>query len=92
MRQLNPVATGKRIRELRMQRNIKVNELARLIGLESDQAIYKWQRGDSMPSMDNVVVLSEILGVPLDEIIVRDDPRMRNRLGRDKARLENTAA
>ena len=36
------------------------------------QAIYKWQRGTAMPTIDNLVVLAAVMDVPMDEIIVID--------------------
>ena len=36
------------------------------------QAIYKWQHGTAMPTIDNLVVLAAVLDVPMDEIIVID--------------------
>lgn len=65
---LDAEATGNRIKQLRKERGYTVEELAELMSFESVQAVYKWQRGDSMPSMDNLVILSGILNVSLDEI------------------------
>ena len=39
--------------------------------LYQQQAIYKWQKGTALPSLDNLVILSGILGTTLDEIIVK---------------------
>lgn len=38
----------------------------------SCQAIYKWQHGLSLPSVDNLVILSELFHVPMDQIIIRE--------------------
>ena len=38
-------ATGDKIKQLRKQNHYKVFDLANALGLESEQAIYKWQRG-----------------------------------------------
>lgn len=67
---LDSEATGRRIKELREERHMKVAALAEMLGLESVQAIYKWQRAESMPSIDNLVVLSGLFGVPIDNIIM----------------------
>ena len=69
IRHLDPQATGKRIRELRMQHKLTVMEFSSLLGLESEQAVYKWQRGDSMPTLDNLVIMSSIFDTKLDDII-----------------------
>ena len=41
-----------------------------MFGFTTPQAIYKWQRGVALPTIDNLVVLANIFGVSMDEIIV----------------------
>lgn len=36
------------------------------------QAIYKWQQGLALPTIDNLVALAALLGVTIDDIIVTD--------------------
>ena len=43
-----------------------------MVGFATPQAIYKWQHGTAMPTIDNLVVLAAVLDVPMDEIIVID--------------------
>ncbi len=45
-------------------------ELAGLLGV-SVQAVYKWMSGSSLPSLDNLVLLSSVLETPIDDLIVR---------------------
>ena len=63
-------ATGERIRELRRRQHLKVEEVARFMGFESAQAVYKWQRGDSLPTVDNLFALSKLFEVTVDDILV----------------------
>ena len=35
----------------------------------SRQAVSKWERGDSDPSMSNLVLLAKLYGVPLEELL-----------------------
>ena len=69
---INAVATGRNITRLRMQRGMSVRELQLAMGFATPQAIYKWQQGLSLPSVDNLVILSAILHVPIDSILVVD--------------------
>lgn len=62
-------ATGARIRELRMQKHLKVEDISRFMGFESGQAVYKWQRGESLPTVDNLFALSRLFGTTVDEIL-----------------------
>lgn len=40
-----------------------------MLGFGTPQAIYKWQRGDTLPTIDNFVVLSSVFGVKIDDIL-----------------------
>ncbi len=69
---INAKATGERIKELRKENHLKVEEIAQFMGFESEQAVYKWQRGDSLPTVDNLYALSVLFGTTVDEILVGD--------------------
>ena len=67
---IDPVATGANICRLRKDRGLTVRDLQHYFGFEEPQAIYKWQRGKSLPSVDNLYALSALLQVPMNEIII----------------------
>ena len=67
---LNITATGNRIKELRKKNHLKVEDISNFMGFESPQAVYKWQSGKSMPTIDNLFALSALFRVPGDEILV----------------------
>ena len=67
-------ATGRNIVRLRKQAGLTVRALQDVFGFSNPQAIYKWQRGQAMPTLDNLVVLAAVLGVGLDDIIIVGDP------------------
>ena len=51
------IATGNNIRRLRMERGLTVRELQSYFGFEEPRAIYKWQKGESLPTVDNLYAL-----------------------------------
>ncbi len=63
-------ATGENIRRLRRERGLSVRDLQSYFGFEEPRAIYKWQRGESLPTVDNLYALGKLLGVPMDQILV----------------------
>lgn len=63
-------ATGANILRLRKAAGISVKDLQLAMGLSAPQAIYKWQAGECLPSLDNLIALAALLGVKLDDIIV----------------------
>lgn len=64
------IATGQNIKNLRVAAGISVRDLQAVLGFTNPQAIYKWQNGDCMPSIDNLVILAAVLGVTVDQILV----------------------
>lgn len=64
------VATGKNIEKLRKEAGYTVKELQNVFGFGTPQAIYKWQHGTTLPTVDNLVLLSAIFKVSIDEILV----------------------
>ena len=64
-------ATGIRITQLRQQTGLTVRDLQDIFGFNTPQAIYRWQRGVTVPTLDNLVVLATVFGTTLDAIVVR---------------------
>ncbi len=67
---IDMVATGKNIARLREDAGLTVKDLADIFGFATPQAVYKWQHGAAMPTIDNLVVLAAVFGVPMDDIVV----------------------
>ena len=70
---INMTATGRNIMRLRMNAGMSVAQLQAVFGFSTPQAIYKWQRGAAMPTLDNMVVLAAVFGVTIDEILIFQD-------------------
>ena len=73
---IDPVATGENILRLRQERGLSVRDLQAYFGFEEPQAIYKWQRGKSLPTVDNLYALGALLDVPIEEILVSAKPKL----------------
>lgn len=64
------VRTGSNIRRLRRQAGLSAADLQAALGFTSSRAIFKWQRGDCLPTVDNLVVLAALFKVSIDDILV----------------------
>lgn len=69
---INMTATGNNITQLRRRAGMTVQDLQNIFGFSSPQAIYKWQRGDAMPTLDNLVILASVFDTTLDAIVIRN--------------------
>lgn len=71
---IDMVRTGQNIGRLRKQAGLSVRDLQDIFGFATPQAIYKWQQGAALPTLDNLVVLAAVLQVRMDDILVITDP------------------
>ena len=67
---IDMTATGRNIDRLRRKAGLTVRQLQAVFGFSTPQAIYKWQRGDTMPTLDNIVALAAVFGVTVEDILV----------------------
>ncbi len=74
---IDPAATGKNIMRLRLEQGLTVRDVQVFFGFEEPQAIYKWQSGKSLPTVDNLYALSALLDVRMDEILVAAKPELK---------------
>ena len=68
---IDMAATGDNIIQLRRRNGLTVQDLQNVFGFSTPQAIYKWQRGVTMPTLDNLVVLASVFGTTMDAIVIR---------------------
>ena len=66
---INTVETGRNIRRLRRDRGLSIQDVQNAL-LVNRQTVFKWQRGDTLPTLDNLVILAELFNVKLDDIVV----------------------
>ena len=62
--------TGKNITRLMKINGLTVANLQEIFGFEYPQAIYKWRRGECLPTVDNLIILATIFKTTIDKIIV----------------------
>lgn len=67
--------TGENICKLRIKKGLSVRDLQEYFGFEKPTAIYNWQRGLSLPKIDNFYALSIFLEISINDIIVPQEKR-----------------
>lgn len=56
--------TGQNIVHYRKQQGLSVKDLQNILKFANPNAIYKWQKGKSIPTVDNLIILSALFKVP----------------------------
>lgn len=70
---INMEKTGENIARLRREKGLSVRELQEIFGFATPQAIYKWQRGAVLPTVDNLAILADVFQVHIDDILIMED-------------------
>jgi flagellar biosynthesis protein FlhA len=65
---IDAVKTGKRISVSRQDKGFTQEELAQKLGI-TPQAVSRWERGNSMPDIEFWLPLSQLLDVPLEDVL-----------------------
>ncbi|MCQ2584081.1 MAG: helix-turn-helix domain-containing protein [Treponema sp.] len=66
---LDMQGTGEKIKSLRKFNKISVSALQEVFGMANPQAIYNWESGKNMPSIDNLIVLAQVFDVTIESLI-----------------------
>ena len=67
------VETGHCIERQRRMAGLTVRDLQAYFGFEYPQAIYKWQHGECLPTVDNLLALARLLRVSMEDLLVYED-------------------
>jgi len=62
---------GEQLQKLREQKNMSREELAQEMNV-SRQAVYKWENNKGYPDIENLIKLSDLYNITLDELIKGD--------------------
>lgn len=66
---IDKTKTGQQIRLLMEKRGVTVRDVKNALSLACVQSVYHWLDGQSMPTLDNLYALSDLLKVPMDILI-----------------------
>ena len=76
---INLKMTGNNLKEICQDRNIAVKDIQAFLSLSCVHTVYKWFRGESLPSIDHLYALQELMNVSMSEMIVGNLNNSENR-------------
>lgn len=68
---IDMIETGKCLRKLAQSNGYSVKDIQQYLGLACPQPVYRWYKGVILPSVDNLLRLSELYHVHMEELLVR---------------------
>lgn len=69
---INMGKTGANIRRLVKESGYSVRDIMAITGISTEQAVYKWFRGESIPAIETMLILCNALGIAINELLVID--------------------
>ena len=63
--------TGLQIKRLLRKSGYSVKDIQEFLCLSCPQPIYRWMNGKILPSVDHLLMLSELFGVHMEELLVK---------------------
>jgi len=66
---VDTIKTGQNLEKIRKSKGLPVYTVAKELGLQSKQAVYKWERGDCLPRVDHFYGLMQLYQVSIEDIL-----------------------
>ena len=66
------VKTGNNIKRISKESGFSADMIRDLLGISDKSNVYKWFRGEVLPTVDNLLAMSILFGVTINELIVTE--------------------
>lgn len=86
----DPKTVGNAIAELRKEHGLSQEELAEKLFV-TRQAVSKWERGNTLPETENLLVLSETFDVTVDALLRGNIRKNKNEIGKTEPKEKNSS-
>ena len=65
------IETGKHLKKFAQRNGYSVKDIQQFLGLSCPQPVYRWYMGVILPSVDNLLRLSELYHVHMEELLIK---------------------
>ena len=69
---INSEKTGKNIKKIISRSGMKMDDVMNYLGIVERSSLYRWFRGERIPSLETLLALSVLLGISVNDIVVID--------------------
>lgn len=85
---IDMIETGKRLKRLARRSGYTVKDIQQYLNLSCPQPVYRWYKGVILPSVDNLLRLSELYQVHMEELLVKAEYVLSYDVEKKKGNLE----
>ena len=65
--------TGKNIKRIAKENGYSADKIRDVLGISDKSSVYKWFRGEVLPAVDNLLAMSILFGVTINELIITEN-------------------
>lgn len=69
LNQLDVAGTAANIKRIADERGFTIDQMAKSLGV-TYQCVYRWLHAVNLPSLDNLVLLAQVLDVPISDLVL----------------------
>ena len=73
---INLGKTGNNIKRIAKENGYSADKIRDMLGISDRSNVYKWFRGEVLPTVDNLLAMSILFGVTINELIVTENNEM----------------
>lgn len=66
---INNNKIGKNIKKIRLENKYSYKEFAKILDLSSLSTIFRWEKGESTPSLENIIKICNMFNVKIDDLV-----------------------
>lgn len=70
---VNLKRTGKILKQLRKEHNLKVSDLKDFFNFDYPNAIYDWEKGLKLSNISNLIALASLYEISIDTLLLSDE-------------------
>ena len=67
---IDQIETGRKIKQIRQEQGFTVRDIQNVLGFDYPQAVYAWEQGKNIPTLDNLLVLAALFNVELKDLLI----------------------
>lgn len=86
-----PNVNSNRLRRYRKERNLRVRDIARLVGILNPGHVWQWESGRRTPSLRNAMKLAAAINCPLELLFREDFDAIRRDVAERRHKLQQKA-
>ena len=77
---IDPVRTGRNLKTQAQKHGYTVRDIQACLGLSCPQPVYRWYKGDILPTVDHLLTLSRLFHTHMEDLLINENASGESRI------------